>query len=51
MGNENTWLSTFFKVSSVVFGRKNKLIQVWDDKDEYTKTEWSSFWVSYPFKA
>ncbi len=43
-------LQTFFKISSLVFSRTNKLMQVW----KYLRVSklWQNFhfWVSYPFK-
>ncbi len=44
-------LPTFFKISSFVFFRRKKLIQVWNN---LKVTKWWQnfhFWVNYPFKA
>ncbi len=46
---KTAWLQTFFKISSFVFGRTKKFIQVWD----YLRVSkwWQNFhfWVNYPF--
>ncbi len=43
------WLQTFFRISSFVFGRTKKFIQVWN----YLRVSklWQNFhfWVNYPF--
>ncbi len=48
---KTVWLQTFFKISSFVFGRTKKLIQVWN----YMKASkwWQNFhfWVNYRFKG
>ncbi len=41
------WLSTFFKISSFVFNRRQKLIQVWNS---LRVIKCHHFWVNYPFK-
>ncbi len=47
---KTAWLQTFFKISSFVFGRTKKFIQVWN----YLRVSkwWQNFhfWVNYPFK-
>ncbi len=47
---KTAWLQTFFKISSVVFSRTKKFIQVWN----YLRVSkwWQNFdfWVNYPFK-
>ncbi len=47
---QNSLLQTLFKISSFIFGRTNKSIQVWN----YLRVSkwWKSFhfWVNYPFK-
>ncbi len=46
---KTAWLQPFFKISSFVFGRTKKFIQVWN----YLKVSkwWQNFhfWVNYPF--
>ncbi len=46
---KTAWLQTFFKISSFVFGRTKKFIQVWN----YLRVSkwWQNFhfWVNYPF--
>ncbi len=48
---KTAWLQTFFKISSFVFGRTKKFIQVWN----YLRvSKWRQnfhFWVNYPFKV
>ncbi len=48
---KRAWLQTFFKISSFVFGRTNKFIQVWN----YLRVSkwWQNFhfWVNYPFNT
>ncbi len=48
---KTAWLQTFFRISSFVFGRTKKLIQVW----KYLRVSkwWQNchFWVNYPFKG
>ncbi len=48
---KTAWLQTFFKISSFVFGRTKKFIQVWN----YLRVSkwWQNFhfWVNYPFKV
>ncbi len=48
---KTAWLQTFFKISSFVFGRTKKFIQVWN----YLRVSkwWQNFhfWVNYPFKS
>ncbi len=47
---KTAWLQTFFKISSFVFSRTKKFIQVWN----YLRMSkwWQNFhfWVNYPFK-
>ncbi len=47
---KTAWLQTFSKISSFVFGRTKKFIQVWN----YLRVSkwWKNFhfWVNYPFK-
>ncbi len=46
---QNSWLQTFFRISSFVFGRTKKFIQIWN----YLRVSkwWQNFhfWVNYPF--
>ncbi len=46
---KTSWLQTFFKISSFVFSRTKKFIQVWN----YLRVSkwWQNFhfWVNYPF--
>ncbi len=46
---KTAWLQTFFKISSFVFGRTKKFIQIWN----YLRvSKWRQnfhFWVNYPF--
>ncbi len=48
---QNSWLQTFFRISSFVFGRTKKFIQVWN----YLRVSkwWQNFhfWVNYPFNV
>jgi len=43
------WLPTFFKISSFVFSRRKKFIQVWNN----LRIWWQNFHfeVNYPFKG
>ncbi len=46
---KTVWLQTFFKISSFVFGRTKKVIQVWN---YLWVSKWRQnfhFWVNYPF--
>ncbi len=48
---KTAWLQTFFKISSFVFGRTKKFIQVWN----YLRVSkwWQNFhfWVNYPLNS
>ncbi len=48
---KTAWLQTFFRISSFVFNRTKKFIQVWN----YLSVSkwWQNFhlWVNYPFKC
>ncbi len=47
---KTAWLQTFFKISSFVFSRTKKFIQVWN----YLRvSKWQNFlsWVNYPFNT
>ncbi len=48
---KTAWLQTFFKISSFVFSRTKKFIQVWN----YLRVSkwWQNFhfWVNYPFNV
>ncbi len=51
MGNSNSvWLSTSFTISSFVFNRTKKLIQIWNSL-RVSKWQNFHFWVNYPFKV
>ncbi len=47
---KTAWLQTFFKISSFVFGRTKKIIQVWNYLRESKWWQNFHFWVNYPFK-
>ncbi len=44
-------LQTFFKISSFVYGRTKKFIQVWNHLRVRKWWQNFHFWVNYPFKA
>ncbi len=48
---KTAWLQTFFKISSFVFGRTKKFIQVWNYL--WVSKWWQNFhfWVNYPFNT
>ncbi len=47
---KTAWLQTFFKISSFVFGRTKKFIQVWNYLRVSKWWQNFNFWVNYPFK-
>ncbi len=50
---KTAWLQTFFKISSFVFGRTKKCIQVWNylRVSKWWQNCWLNFWVNYPFNV
>ncbi len=48
---KTAWLQTFFKLSSFVFGRTNKFIQVWNYLRVSKWWQKFNFWVNCPFNA
>ncbi len=47
---KTAWLQTFFKISSFVFSRTKKFIQVWNFLRVSKWWQNFHFWVNYPFK-
>ncbi len=48
---KTAWLQIFFKISSFVFSRTKKFIQVWNDLRVSKWWQKLHFWVNYPFKS
>ncbi len=44
------WFPTFFKISSIVFNRRDKLLQVWNNMRESKLWHHFHFCMNYPFK-
>jgi len=48
MGNEIGLIKTFFQISSFVFSRTNKHIEVWNNM---RVSKYFHFWVNQPFQC
>ncbi len=48
---KTAWLQTFFKITSFVFSRTKKFIQVWNYLRVSKWWQNFNFWVNYPFKT